>query len=723
MGKYVEYTGNYVEIVNALNLPADFYKYQETKGQYIYEIGKDLGRTDYFSLNMSRKEFQNRIKKETGAQTKYSYTQGNLDGRLFAKNLVEFRPMFLETAANSEDNKFKGTFGITYIDDNNVQCGFAVSAYRDYSDETIPLDQREYFYTITKIENVNLEPEKRKVSVISNISNLDNHILTPPKSSEESNNDSKANQMEIDSDQIKDKIFRLINAKNLNLLLANLFKSDGSISINELHDLSSRFDKNTLDNRDFKLSRLNTFLDFAETYLQQDKELQNTVSDLKNKISSDVNFFKSEEKYQKLIDSIHQRIKNSINKYASPQTKNKLLHANELGLIIYHLELKFKTLDNVSQENTKRFKADIAILQEHVQQPFSNNITHLINVNMLDSFDSMVQAIDSLIPELNLEQFLELVGKLTDKAEIPDIAKNALREKADTLIITNIDNKYKKYNPTLLLDIILDTQNQEIKKIGFEHEQKLKSLSAPSKPKASSFAQRNRGPISIGIASIIGTIGIALTLTGILAPLGIALSSIGFSLGLLGLGVSAGITLASAGSIVANENVHKEQINAYNSEQSAYFKKIADMGVENERAIARIVQEYDVAMDSVSESIPEQTNKLKSPIVETNDNTQSIEINSTVKDDTEMFPEEYFKNQVDPFETISRQNVSSNTPAREARFEQAMALLDQTHQYIVAAQNIKLNSHVSSNTNIKDSLEALTNANPEISAENTIKVI
>lgn len=602
MGKIVEYTGNYVEVINALNLFKSFYSEQETKEQYTYEIEKDLGRTDFFSLKSSRAELQNRIRRETDAQTHFSYTQGNFDGRIFSKFLMGFQPgIQAESADKADDPYFTKTIGLNYVDDKGIQCGFALSAYRNDNNLEIPIKEREYSYIITRIENVNLEPEKRKVTVLSNIPDVANHAFVDPEAAQNLN---AIQAVEFMPNQIIEKVASLTNSNDLNSLLADLFNSEGSLSLDKLNELSSRFGSSTLDNRDFKIKHINSFINFAETYLKQDEKLQEDINQLKNDISSDVNLFKVEGTDNLIISRLHDLISKSIKTYKLPETANKLLKANDLNLFIYNLEQQYSHLQeskilNVSKEENQQFKSKINILRHYAQYPFNVDIDELPEIKSVNNFDKLINSTDLIV--IDYDQMLSLLEKAQEK--MPHLADSFAHE-IERLIIDGNNNQSapnnNKFHLSRLIEIINKGREQELSSIKSPSE-----VIAPVKPEGT-FFKRNGTAFSIGIAAIIGTIGIALTLTGILAPLGIALSGIGFTLGLLGLGLGAGVSLVSAGSIIAKENNHQAQLEQYPHDKEKYDADVKEFNLlreKNNETKIEINDRYYNSIKLIDESI------------------------------------------------------------------------------------------------------------------------
>ncbi|MDP3270133.1 MAG: hypothetical protein Q8M40_13930 [Legionella sp.] len=601
MGKIVEYTGNYVEVIKALNLSEGFYSEQETKKLYTDEIEKDLGRTDFFSLKSSRAELQNRIRRETDAQTHFSYAQGNFDGRIFSKPLMGFQPgILLQMADKADDPYFTKTIGLNYVDDKGIQCGFAISAYRNDSNLDIPSQEREYFYIITRIENVNLEPEKRKVTVISNISDIANHESADP----ESKNYNGIQPTEYNSNPINEKIDNLVISEDLSSLLTNVFDSEGSLSFNKLNELVSRFGSTTLDNRDFKIKHINSFINFAETYLKQDEKLQKDITQLKNDISSDVNLFKGEGTDNLIISRLHDLISKSIKTYKLPETADKLLKANDLNLFIYNLEQQYSHLQkskilNVSKEENQQFRSKINILRHYAQYPFNVDIDELPEIKSVNNFDKLIKSTDLIV--IDYDQMLSILENSQEK--MPHLA-DSFADEIERLIIDGNNNQSapnnNKSHLSRLIDIINKGREQELSSIKSPSE-----VIAPIKPEGT-FFKRNGTALSIGIAAIIGTIGIALTLTGILAPLGIALSGIGFTLGLLGLGLGAGVSLVSAGSIIAKENNHQAQLEKYPHDKEKYDADVKEFNLlreKNNEAKIEINDRYYNSIKLIDESI------------------------------------------------------------------------------------------------------------------------
>ncbi|HRD70494.1 MAG TPA: hypothetical protein PK657_10140 [Legionella sp.] len=601
MGKIVEYTGNYVEVINALNLFKSFYSEQETKEQYTYEIEKDLGRTDFFSLKSSRAELQNRIRTETEAQTHFSYTQGNFDGRIFSKFLMGFQPgIQAESADKADDPYFTKTIGLNYVDDRGIQCGFAISAYRNDKNLEIPIKEREYSYIITRIENVNLEPEKRKVSVLSNIPDVANHAFVDPESPPNLNG---IQAVEYIPNQIIEKVASLTNSNDLNSLLAGLFNSEGSMSMDKLNELSSRFGSNTLDNRDFKIKHINSFINFAETYLKQDEKLQNDIAQLKNDISCDVNLFKGEGTDNLIISRLHDLISKSIKTYNFPETTHKLLKANDLNLFIYNLEQQYSQLQeskilNVSKEENQQFKSKINILRHYAQHPFNVDIDELPEIKSVNNFDTLIKSINLIV--IDYDQMLSLLKNA--QLKMPHLA-DTFNDEIERIMIYGNSNQgapNSKFHLSRLIDLINKAREKELSSIKSPSE-----VIAPVKPEGT-FFKRNGTALSIGIAAIIGTIGIALTLTGILAPIGIALSGIGFTLGLLGLGLGAGVSLVAAGSIIAKENHHQAQLEKYPQDMKKYDTDVVEfknLREKNNEAKIEINDRYDNSIKHVDESI------------------------------------------------------------------------------------------------------------------------
>lgn len=157
---YKKYQGNYIDTIDLLGLPENFYQ-SNSKEKLQSTIEVDLPRICYIHLRLGTDvQAIQKILRENHLNSKQaiSYTQGDFNGGVFSTTymLKIFQKQFAESGA--EEPVLPKELSFNYLDDDNCLCGFAITYLKD--------DLNFGRVTVSVIKNVNETPYKRQVTII-----------------------------------------------------------------------------------------------------------------------------------------------------------------------------------------------------------------------------------------------------------------------------------------------------------------------------------------------------------------------------------------------------------------------------------------------------------------------------------------------------------------------------------------------------------------------------
>ena len=101
MPLFKKVSGNYVDVVDVLELPKAYYAPQ-TRSAYKAQIEKDLPRTAYVSYQKTTSQMQDDYRNDSLLEDRdLSFTQGNFEGGVFTDTQIKTSPKFMEVAGLS----------------------------------------------------------------------------------------------------------------------------------------------------------------------------------------------------------------------------------------------------------------------------------------------------------------------------------------------------------------------------------------------------------------------------------------------------------------------------------------------------------------------------------------------------------------------------------------------------------------------------------------------
>ncbi len=291
-----KFQGNYIEIVNALQLPPSFYEIQ-TREAYEAQIEKDLPRICYVNFGGNVQGMQRRLANNNHLkEDELSYTQGDFFAGIFTESKIASSYIYVPTLVKADDSKTKDhcyeQIQFTYIDDNGTLCGFSLAYLRDDSDLSILVEKRPLNYALAIIKDVNKHSPERNVVFFTHPIFMTNSDGSPIEGGQV-----------IDSRCIINELVEALNSESIKQLLIPLFHSNGLINFPKFQNLDKRIETNlNIDDRDTKL---NTLLDVYTIWLRlmmdnsktQDKiKLLNELNNYMIGAFTEIDFFKHKSK-------------------------------------------------------------------------------------------------------------------------------------------------------------------------------------------------------------------------------------------------------------------------------------------------------------------------------------------------------------------------------------------------------------------------------------------
>lgn len=356
MIEFKKFTGNYIDVIKALQLPASFYGTSDRK-TYTEQIKKDLHRICYVNFSGNVTGMQERLVDSSHlADHDLSYTQGDFYGGVFTENTLKLAPTFIETVMSvTQEGSFDGysnNLAFTYDDDKGRHCGVSLSYLRDDSDLSIKVEERPLRYALAIIRNVNLPLNQREVFFWTHSDFLcrGKDAFIPCDTS-------------IDGDKVAKDMQEALHSKSIHKLLAPVLQRDGSINLAEFNALNNRLITNqNIDDRDLKLNKL------LELYTPWLRLLADPSGGLRHDFLlrelnshmvaafSDVNFFKNKSLEE--VEALVVKYKNHPIIAALPPVSEPL-EAYALGQGFANFEEMQKEMN---QSFLKRNQADLIVL-------------------------------------------------------------------------------------------------------------------------------------------------------------------------------------------------------------------------------------------------------------------------------------------------------------------------------------------------------------------------
>ena len=290
MVAFIKFKGNYIEVTDALGLSKDFYQ-EQSKTLYDTEVATDLPRICYASAECTVAQIQQLLQDSSHhyhsdtqplnhSVKPLAYTQGNFPGNFFTQAYLSTLPLAHQGREQADDQNvlenYHGTLSMSYVDDNGKLCGVGIAYFRDDSDESIPLDQRQLLFNVSIITNTTFAPLDREVTYYSHPDLLteQNTIRGEP----------------LDTNLIAD-ITHTLHSKAISQLVSILIIND-QLSLTEFLALKARLKGNqNIDDRDAKRAKLQNILLTNSTHPQAEV-LTFVASIMLRDSAADINYFK-----------------------------------------------------------------------------------------------------------------------------------------------------------------------------------------------------------------------------------------------------------------------------------------------------------------------------------------------------------------------------------------------------------------------------------------------
>ncbi|HAU1526514.1 TPA: Dot/Icm T4SS effector RavS [Legionella pneumophila] len=279
-------------------------------------------------------------------------------------------------------------------------------------------------------------------------------------------------------DAIERELKRVINNDKVASLIKGIFKEDGTLNADYIRQLASRIKGNrNIDDRDRKSAQFNILIELAEQL--DDEKLRHYINSIKADMAADIEFFK-DGIYEQHLSELSNKISLSLSKMPSVNKKT-----TEIGRI----------LNNISERY-----AQIKMIED--AQRKNPELSHI--------FKAMAQKIKSDFHDIKFD------GTHHDNRNILLLSQ---------FEVASVEQKIRNYYQTNPL-----VKQYFVDKDKANHHLQVE-LSRLSPPKNEGFFSRNKDSFgfSIFMGLIVG-VSAALFLTGVLAPIGVALIAVGAAL-------------------------------------------------------------------------------------------------------------------------------------------------------------------------------------------------
>ncbi len=339
MTTFKKYTGNYIQVINALELPKRFYM-STTKDDYEKQITKDLGRTRYVSHRLTVMEIKKRLQDTSHlyndvthqliAAGKYlSFTQGDFEATNFTNGYMMNKNQYMDglSQAGMENTQtdYHQVFRIIYVNDNDELCGLSIMFMRDDSDTKIAPELRKRPFVVVVTKNTTATPSEREVTYLSHPA-----LIYTPEVLERGK--------DLEEKELANEITKTINSKTITQLLTGLIAGD-SVSINHFNQLDDRIKGNrNIDDRDTKLNKLSDlYVIWARLRAENSSDItkqqhMNKIMDIMQSATQKLSYFQDKDwKWvENIVKAYECLLVSNLPAIKEPQTvKEKLMSAQQ----------------------------------------------------------------------------------------------------------------------------------------------------------------------------------------------------------------------------------------------------------------------------------------------------------------------------------------------------------------------------------------------------------
>lgn len=273
---------------------------------------------------------------------------------------------------------------------------------------------------------------------------------------------------------------------------------------------------------------------------------------------------------------------------------------------------KAKSLRGLSDKQSQKYR------NLDFNEVLSETVTEISNAQFKKEFLEQLKSYAGTLPD-NAPPFL--LQRIKDKAE-------ALQDISPEQIVELYKDKDFKVAAAEIVTYLF--QDEKVKQeTGIRNQLKKElEMAKPSTPEDQGFFRRNRTSLIIGTLGVLAFVSLILTLSGVLAPLGIALgTATAIATGMAG-AVTAGAVAVGAGTQVANNEVQfSDDKKEYMEEEQSYKKKVASFNADYAQAVEKFRASYS---DTQSKFMKEHF-KVKSDSIP--DDLHSVEVGVSVDRD------------------------------------------------------------------------------------------
>lgn len=584
--KFLKISGSYPYVVNALNLPANCLS-DDSLEQYLDYVSKDVHRTAYYSEHpnvitlkscSSVAEIQERLLEtshfcdEEGSKVAVaSYIQGDFTAGVLAENAFALYgaecPLYVD--GNSGLNKI---IKVCYADEQNKLCGLAIS-------QGIFNQQPHYFISI--IKNVNSPPAERDVFCY-----IGSGYLEPLKVQDKG-------EATLEQAEVIAEVTANLDCGGLSTIidLPRLMNDTRAFDALQERVVADR----NIDNHDVRHQELNELLRLRESFQESDAVFAAVVASVRDDVATDPNYFIDEnfiETVEKL-GSLHEnheasRIKAQL---ITERIKYNFI-ADKLSLHKADSQLVMALTDLAQR---------LAVLESNLLCSkkdgfyFPKGVGHLEHQAITDEFESLILKHRKMLQN-QLEPLVFYHQEQEANKENADFVQHAHAE---------IAKHYQRVLASLPQDksIFFITAREcfdehaapirtTLASQRVARQREINDLKARLKPRLSNFTplQRFGKTLASGLTCLVVVIGLALLLSGVFSPLGVALTGLSqFCV----LAVTGGVFLMGASKavqIVKGERAYRHEFERY------VFKKHNIEGLEQENT--KDEELYDVYVNS-----------------------------------------------------------------------------------------------------------------------------
>lgn len=507
-----------------------------TEAVYHQDLATDLSRMHYYSPQ-TVEHLQHLLKPvDPDGTFVFSYDQGQANGEVFTTSYTHTTSNYEEQIVLNPPPGFADHISLSYLNDENIPCGFSIAWLRDDRDKNIPVKDRPYLYTAAIIEGTHRAPDQRQVTWFAH---PELNYTLPNQTSGFGN---------IPESDIPGLLSERLKSSFLSSFIPDLFHN-GKLSVPFAETLKSRMVTGaSIDNREFKWEKLRELCEFAEN----SEQLLETYY----QFSCTKRDFYLDNSFEQTLEALYQKLKVST--------------VNPLQLKATYMAIRLELLAH----------KDLMRLTKHpdfIQKSVSDELIH----------------------------GAQKLRKTRSQAEIDDIMSVASR----------------------LTAYAIETMKTEIstKVTSFQNETSARfngmQLPYPKKPEIPAKLQksvwkRNFYPLVLGALALALVIGVALTFTGVLAPIGLTITAGTAGLALTAAGFGIGVLLLAGLKMIYNEYKFMKAKRNYDADLATY--RLNTCYAQEIELIDEFEQKQVSHLDATAQSFQQLKTVCEQPLPDSN---------------------------------------------------------------------------------------------------------